>query len=404
MVALERRLPEKPTLVERFTVTIEGERAIQVERFVLSDYRRPPPERPLSHQALDWIGQALFGIFVLAACLVFFLRLRDGSARLSAPARCAAVVFVATLTASLLIALPGSLVERTFAVVRDNLWTLLALLAVLSAGDALDRGHRDNPCNRGAALWELLRGRVFAPEVARAALRGLALAFLCAGVLSLTVEGLVHFAGGAVTLQPRGSFFESLLRARFAPLAILLYFLHVALLEEIGYRFFAGTWLLRLTGRPWVAVCLPALVYGLTHTRVDFLPPAEPFWGRALTMTLVGCVWGVAFLRYGALTVILSHWLSDLFLFTWPRLSTGRTSDLVIGVLTLMIPVLPSLADGQTGDLVAGLLTLAVPVLPALGLLVRRQGYNPDRGQADEEDRGVVRSGEHVSGGAGRAD
>ena len=67
--------------------------------------------------------------------------------------------------------------------------------------------------------------------------------------------------------------------------------LAVALAEELGYRFFAGTWLLQWTGRRWLAIVVPAVIYGLTHTRLDFLPPAEPWWARALVLTLVGAVW-----------------------------------------------------------------------------------------------------------------
>lgn len=64
------------------------------------------------------------------------------------------------------------------------------------------------------------------------------------------------------------------------------------------FRFCAGTWLLSLTGRKWIAIVVPAILYGASHTGLDFLPPAEPFWGRALALTVVGCVWGWAFLRY----------------------------------------------------------------------------------------------------------
>jgi hypothetical protein len=51
-------------------------------------------------------------------------------------------------------------------------------------------------------------------------------------------------------------------------------------------------------GRKWIAIVVPAILYGASHTGLDFLPPAEPFWGRALALTVVGCVWGWAFLRY----------------------------------------------------------------------------------------------------------
>jgi hypothetical protein len=63
------------------------------------------------------------------------------------------------------------------------------------------------------------------------------------------------------------------------------------------------------------------------------LPPAEPFWARALVMTLVGCVWGWAFLRYDALTVVVSHLTADLFIFNWPRLASGDPGLIVRALL-----------------------------------------------------------------------
>ena len=75
---------------------------------------------------------------------------------------------------------------------------------------------------------------------------------------------------------------------------------------------------------------------------MDFLPPAEPFWGRAVVMTLVGCVWGWAFLRYDALTVVLSHYTADLFVFNWPRLASGEAGPVTGASLTLLVPLIPA--------------------------------------------------------------
>jgi membrane protease YdiL (CAAX protease family) len=126
-------------------------------------------------------------------------------------------------------------------------------------------------------------------------------------------------------------------------LTSLFFFLAVALGEELGYRFFGGAWLLALSGRKWVAIVVPGLIYGLAHTRLDFLPPAEPFWARALVLTLVGCVWGWAFFRYDALTVVLSHFTADLFIFNWPRMASGRPGPVAVSVAVVCVPLLPAI-------------------------------------------------------------
>lgn len=144
--------------------------------------------------------------------------------------------------------------------------------------------------------------------------------------------------GAWTAIQPRGFFFYAL-NSSAPAVSTLLFFTNVALLEELGYRFFSGTWLLAISKRRWLAIVLPAVVYGLTHTTLDFLPPAEPFWGRALVMTLVGCVWGWAFLRYDALTVVVSHLMADLFIFTWPRLASGDPWLVTAAVATIAAPL-----------------------------------------------------------------
>jgi hypothetical protein len=85
-------------------------------------------------------------------------------------------------------------------------------------------------------------------------------------------------------------------------------------------------------------------VYGLTHTGLSFLPPAEPFWGRAVVMTLVGCVWGWAFLRYDALTVVTSHLTADLFIFNWPRLASAHPDVRLAALATVAAPLAPAAA------------------------------------------------------------
>ena len=154
----------------------------------------------------------------------------------------------------------------------------------------------------------------------------------------------IDVTSGTVTaLQPRAFFFFTLNSA--APVVTsLCFFLGVALAEELGYRFFCGPWVLAWSRRRWIAIAVPGLIYGLTHTRLEFLPPVEPWWGRAAVLTVVGCVWGWAFFRYDALTVVLSHFTADLFIFNWPRLATGDPWITTVSALTIAVPLLPAAA------------------------------------------------------------
>lgn len=351
---LERPFPGVSGLRERVTVRVAGAE-------VINSYRRavlPPRHARALRRAetprtgLEAVGNLFFAIAVVAAFSVFLLRLRDGSVHLERAAFWSAVVFVCASGTYLLqearlfqewdTFLPRwvDTLQRFVSTSQNNVWTFAILLAVVAAGDALDRQVGGG---RGESLWLLSRGRLAHPKVGAASARGFLVGLICGGVMALSVLLLEWLAGAHTALQPRGFFFSAL-NSSAPALSTLLFFLNIALLEELGYRFFAGTWILSLTRRKWLAILLPALIYGLTHTTMSFLPPEEPFWGRALVMTLVGCVWGWAFFRYDALTVVFSHLSADLFIFNWPGLASGNGGLFTTAVLTIGVPLLPAVA------------------------------------------------------------
>ena len=341
-----------PELRERIRIAVAGDRVVAATRSVQvpASARRDARRAEAPGRALETAGIVMLTLAIVGAFFVFLIRLRAGQVRLARAMIWPAVVFVCLL---------GTYALETPNLFRfwEPLWPKwvsdfqylsgrgleglalgLLLLIVVAGGDALDR---ESGAGRGASLWNLARLRIDR-SVALASGRGFLVGLLCGGVMTLSILVLQSIAGATTSLQPRGFFFYTLNTASPA-LTSLLFFFGVALAEELGYRFFAGSWLLALTRRWWIAIVVPAVIYGLIHTRFGFLPPAEPWWGRALVLTLVGCVWGWAFLRYDALTVVLSHFTADLFIFNWPRLASGQTSVVIVSTLTIAVPLLPAL-------------------------------------------------------------
>ncbi len=360
----ERYLVKKPPLRERLVVTVSGRKVTALDHSLVEPEaaRRADRRRQAPVAALQMVGFLLAGVAALGAFVVFLTRLRAGTVRLAPAARWVAVIgvcFVITQAlrpASLLLAWDPlwprwiSDLQTLGTAAGSGAWILLLLFVVIAAGDALDRetgretgrGEAALAPRRGESLWALALGRLTDAAVGLASLRGFLVGLVCGGVMAAGVLAVERFAGGWSPIQPQGFFFYAL-NSRAPALATLLYFLMVALVEELAYRFFAGTWLLQLTGSRLAAVVLPAILYGTTHTGLSFVPPAEPFWGRALVFTLVGCVWGWAFLRYDALTVVLSHFSADLFIFNWPRLGSGDPILVAKGIATLAVPLVPAL-------------------------------------------------------------
>ena len=146
-------------------------------------------------------------------------------------------------------------------------------------------------------------------------------------------------------LQPRGFFLYGL-NSLWPTLLIGAFFLQIALVEELGYRHFAGNWLLRLRAGRLLAALAPATLYGLAHAGMGFLPPGDPWWARLIPITCVGLLWGGAFLRWDALTVVLSHWACDLFLFNRTRLASQRPEEVLGALVCLSLPLWPAAVSG----------------------------------------------------------
>lgn len=346
----ERLRSEEPELREQVEVTVAGDRVARAARAwdVPAAEQRRLRRAAAPAVALETLGVALLVAGLLAACAIALRALRAGTVALRPALAGPALVLAGLVVTHLLDTARGffawdPLWPRWIALFRslaeDNLrtiWILPVLLAVTLAGSATDGAWR-----RGASLRLAARGRLADPAVGAASARGFLVGLLCGGTLAAAALLLEAFAGARVELQPRG-FFHYTLNSAAPLLTSLAFFLGVALTEELGYRYFGGSWLLRRTGRRWIAILLPAAIYGLTHTRLDFLPPAEPWWGRAVALTLVGAVWGWAFLRWDALTVVLSHFTADLFVFNAPLLASPHPATRAWAAATVAVPLVPA--------------------------------------------------------------
>lgn len=115
-----------------------------------------------------------------------------------------------------------------------------------------------------------------------------------------------------------------------------------ALWEEVTYRLFAIPLTKRYLRYTAIAVVLPAFIWGLGHSGYAVLP----FWARAVEVTLIGIVLGVAFLRYGIVTTIAAHFSLNAFVTALPMLLATTPWLVAHGVLALLIALLPVLLAG----------------------------------------------------------
>ncbi|MCB9489656.1 MAG: CPBP family intramembrane metalloprotease [Deltaproteobacteria bacterium] len=112
-----------------------------------------------------------------------------------------------------------------------------------------------------------------------------------------------------------------------------------SLSEELIYRLFAIAFLYWITGRAWVAIVVPAAIWGFAHT----FYPQEPIWVRGAELTIYGVVFGVIFWRFGLVTTLVDHYLFNVLVGIIPLMQSGRASLVAHGVVTLSLPLVGAL-------------------------------------------------------------
>ncbi len=117
------------------------------------------------------------------------------------------------------------------------------------------------------------------------------------------------------------------------PLAIGIY---AATSEEFLFRLFAIPYLMRMTKSRFLAVVLPAFMWGFLHSNY----PQEPAYIRGLEVGLIGIVAGLVMLRWGIWATLIWHYTVDAFLISTSLLRSNgaylRVSGAIVGGAALI--------------------------------------------------------------------
>ncbi len=119
-------------------------------------------------------------------------------------------------------------------------------------------------------------------------------------------------------------------------------------LEEFLFRLVAISLLLRWFGKRWLAVLLPGVVWAFLHANY----PQEPVGIRGLELTVVGVAYGLVFLRFGIWTTVISHYVYNCFLGTFPMMQSENLYFQVSGILAvavISVPAIPAVFALVTG-------------------------------------------------------
>jgi hypothetical protein len=109
--------------------------------------------------------------------------------------------------------------------------------------------------------------------------------------------------------------------------------------EEFWFRLLAIPLLHRLLHRRWIAVLIPACVWGFLHANY----PQQPAWIRGVEVGIIGIAAGVVMLRYGIVATLVWHYSVDALLIganlfdaaSWSYRASGGV--VLLGVLAPLI-------------------------------------------------------------------
>ncbi|MFH1011568.1 MAG: type II CAAX endopeptidase family protein [bacterium] len=124
------------------------------------------------------------------------------------------------------------------------------------------------------------------------------------------------------------------------PLVISFY---AATFEEFGFRLFAIPFLKKIFRSTFIAVLIPALIWGFLHSNY----PQQPGWVRGVEVGAIGIVAGYVMLRFGVLATLVWHYTVDAFLIGFFLLKSGSTYLIVSGIIVsavLLVPLAIALA------------------------------------------------------------
>ncbi|SFK76516.1 CAAX protease self-immunity [Paenibacillus sp. 1_12] len=105
-----------------------------------------------------------------------------------------------------------------------------------------------------------------------------------------------------------------------------------AISEETVYRLFGIAFFLKIVRIRFLAVLLPSIIWAMSHTQY----PIYPVYTRLVEVTIIGIIFGYAFLKYGFMTVLFAHASMDSILMGLSLYSLGDWNHILIGSFYLI--------------------------------------------------------------------
>lgn len=211
-----------------------------------------------------------------------------------------------------------------------NLWFLNILIGLMAVSVyfALLAG-RHLWLRQGWSPWPLWHEPSFGGQVRSAVIQGYLLCLFILGVQQTLFFGAEHWFDVWAVNDPSDSVLNMVYPAFFPLMAWA-----AAISEESVYRLFGIPFFMKLVRSRFIAVLIPSMIWALSHTQY----PIYPVYTRFVEVTVIGLIFGYAFLKYGFMTVLFAHASMDSILMGFSLMDLGDWTHSLMGGFYIIFP------------------------------------------------------------------
>ncbi|WP_028547382.1 CPBP family intramembrane glutamic endopeptidase [Paenibacillus sp. UNC451MF] len=217
-----------------------------------------------------------------------------------------------------------------------NVWFLNIVIAIMAVSVYFSfQAGRHMWQRQGWITWPVWKDASFASHVRTSMIRGY---LLCIFILAVQ-QTLFFIAGEYFDVWAVNDPADSVLNMTWPALFPLMAWA-AAISEEAIYRLFGIAFFLKLVRNRFLAVLLPSMIWALSHTQY----PIYPVYTRFVEVTIIGIIFGYAFLKYGLMTVLFAHASMDSILMGLSLFDMNSTPLITAGIFYILFPGLIGLA------------------------------------------------------------
>lgn len=199
------------------------------------------------------------------------------------------------------------------------------LYFAMVSGEAMTRSE-------GWSLWPAWREPIFGTHVYEAMKKGYLISLFALGLQSLLFFLAENAFGTWAISDPSMSVHNMLWPWYFPALAWV-----AAISEEAVFRLFGVLLFKKMLRVNFLAVLFPSMIWALSHTTY----PVYPAYTRFVEVTVLGIVFGYAFLKYGFWTAVFAHAAMNSILMGLSLAGSKQdAASVAVGLLSVASPLL----------------------------------------------------------------